>query len=420
MFTWRRKWELPRDIRLDGKILKLDQSTKFLGIYLDFKLSFNEHIKHVTKKATTSLMQCSKAVGPTWGPTPRSCQWIYEKAIRPILRYGSLVWINALQKKHNVNALAKVERLALRMISGAMPSTPTIALNQLTNTTFINNYIEGEAAKSLLRVKASGNLTRENPVARKGQITPHTYAIKQYINKLNLPKVDIDISVKKLYLNKAFVTCIRDRTEATKFLQQLKIDDIAVYNDRSGLDGNVGYGYRISTNKNQTKIADSNGRLPSYSTVFQAEVVAITRACEQMKELNIRNKNIYIFSDSLSAINALSQHRVSSITILECLNRINDMTSNNSVSLYWVPSHSNIPGNDEADRLSKEGTKITTYEKAYIPYSYIKKTINKKVLTNSSKTWILKQSNHMKQTININNNLCRDLQKLMNIRKKYR
>ena len=144
---------------VDGKILKLDQSTKFLGIYLDSKLSFNEHIKHVTKKATTSLMQCSK-VGPTWGLTPRSCKWIYEKAVRPILSYGSFVWVNALQKKHNVNAL--------RMISGAMPSTPT------------NNYIEGEAAKSLIRVKASGHLTKENPVARKGQITPHTYTIKQY------------------------------------------------------------------------------------------------------------------------------------------------------------------------------------------------------------------------------------------------
>ena len=155
-------------------------STKFLHIYiyLDSKLSFNEHIKHVIKKATTSLMQCSKAVGSTWGLTPRSCKWIYEKAIRPIFSYGSLVRINALQKKHNVNALAKVERLALRMISGAMPSTPTIALNQLTNTTFINNCIEGEAAKSLLRVKTSGHLTRKNPVARKGQITPHTYTIK--------------------------------------------------------------------------------------------------------------------------------------------------------------------------------------------------------------------------------------------------
>ena len=46
-----------------------------------------------------SLMQCKRAVGPTWGLTPRSCKWIYEKAIKPILSYGSLVWINAIQKK---------------------------------------------------------------------------------------------------------------------------------------------------------------------------------------------------------------------------------------------------------------------------------------------------------------------------------
>ena len=175
MFTWRRKWELPSNLQLDGKTLKLDKTTKFLGVHLDSKLNFNVHIKHIAKKATTSLMQCRQAVGPTWGLTPRSCKWIYEKAIRPILSCGRVVWINALKKKHNINTLAKVERLAMRMISGAMPSTPTIALNQLTNTTFIKDYTEGEAAKSLLRLRASGHPTKENPVARKGQTTPHTH-----------------------------------------------------------------------------------------------------------------------------------------------------------------------------------------------------------------------------------------------------
>ena len=92
----------------------------------------------------------------------------------------------------------------MRMTSGAMPSIPTRALNQLTNTSFMNNYIEGEAAKSLLRLKASGHLTKENPVDRKGQITPHTYTIKQYINKLNLPKSDIDLSAKKITFYKSF------------------------------------------------------------------------------------------------------------------------------------------------------------------------------------------------------------------------
>ena len=73
MFTWRRKWELPSSLHLDCKPLKLDKATKFLGVHLDSKLNFNEHIKHIAKKATTSLMQCRKAVGPTWGLTLKSC-----------------------------------------------------------------------------------------------------------------------------------------------------------------------------------------------------------------------------------------------------------------------------------------------------------------------------------------------------------
>ena len=141
-----------------------------------------------------------------------------------------------------------------------------------------------------------------------------------------------------------------------------------------------------------------------------------------MTELNITSKNIYIFSDSLSAIKALNQHMISSTTILDCLNRIKDVPAYNSVSLNWIPGHSNIPGNEEADGLSRprEGTTTNTKVVGYIPYSDIKKAINSKAHTDSSETWTLKQINHMKKSVKMNNNLCRGLQILMNIRKKYR
>ena len=148
---------------------------------------------------------------------------------------------------------------------------------------------------------------------------------------------------------------------------------------------------------NQTNIANNFGSLPNFCTVFQVEVVAITQACIKMTELNVTDKNIYIFSDILSAIKALNQLRISSSTILDCLSRINEVAANNSVSLNWVPGHSNIPGNEEADGLSREGTTTNKNVVGYIPYSYIKKTINNKVHTDSSETWTLKQSNHMKK-----------------------
>ena len=92
---------------------------------------------------------------------------------------------------------------------------------------------------------------------------------------------------KKLHLRKAFVTSIKDRSEAKNFVQP---DDVAVYTDGSGLDSNIGYGYRINTNKNQTKIANNSGSLPNFCPVFQAEVIAITQACIKMIKLNITDK----------------------------------------------------------------------------------------------------------------------------------
>ena len=266
-----------------------------------------------------------------------------------------------------------------------MPSTPTIALNQLTNTTFITNYIEGEAAKSLLRVKAAGHLTRENPAARKGDISPHTYTINQYINKINFPKSDLDITSKKLYLNKSFTISIKDRTGAINFIDQINTDDITIYTDGSGLNNKLGYGYHIS--KNKTKIAESCGRLPDFCIVFQAEFTAISAACSKLKEVDIANKNIYILSDSYSAINALNKCVINSVTLVECLIKISDLASNNSISLSWVPGHCNVPDNEMADALARRGIEGNTFIKAYIPNSFIKKTINNKVYTDSLHTW---------------------------------
>ena len=306
------------------------------------------------------------------------------------------------------------------MTSGAMPSTPTIALNQLTNTTFITNYIEGEAVKSLLRVKATGHLTRENPVASKGDITPHTYTINQYINKLNLPKSDHDLIPKQLLLNKSFTTYIKDRTDAINFAGQLKTDDITIYTDGSGINSKFGYGYHISTNKNATKISEGSGRLPDFCTVFQAEVMAISTACERLKEFKLTNKNIYILSESSSAISALNKSVINSDIIINCLGKIDGLAADNSITMCWAPGHCNVPGNEMADALPRRGVEGNTHIKAYIPYSYTKKTINSKVYADSLYTWNSKQSRHMKQTINHNTNMIREIQKLNKNRKKYR
>ena len=70
IITWRRKGEFSEPLAGNGTEISMRNSTKFLGVTLDSKLTWNEHIKNQCKKAKGILMQCSRAIGPTWGFTP--------------------------------------------------------------------------------------------------------------------------------------------------------------------------------------------------------------------------------------------------------------------------------------------------------------------------------------------------------------
>ena len=128
---------------------------KFLGITVDSKLSFRQHVQNVTEQATKILMQCRKAVGPTWGLSPQTCRWMYTAVIRPQLPYAVAVWVGALEKEVNRLLLRKVQRVALLLATGAMRSTATITLNKLNNLPDIVDYLKGEAANSSIRALGS-------------------------------------------------------------------------------------------------------------------------------------------------------------------------------------------------------------------------------------------------------------------------
>ena len=48
MFTWNKKWTL-RPLVVGNNTIDLSKSAKFLGVTLDSKLNFNEHITNITK-----------------------------------------------------------------------------------------------------------------------------------------------------------------------------------------------------------------------------------------------------------------------------------------------------------------------------------------------------------------------------------
>ena len=95
--------------------------------------------------------------------------------------------------------------------------------------------------------------------------------------------------------------------------------------------------------------------LGHYTSVFQAEVHAIMQCALAPKRLDSSDEHICtcICSDSQAVLMALCNPRVVSKQIWECIGALNKLASHRPVSLTWVPAHSGIPGNEQADHLAK-------------------------------------------------------------------
>ena len=113
---------------------------------------------------------------------PKVCHWIYTAIIIPTLAYCSTVWIRAVENKTNTKRLERVQGMALTYMAGAMPSTPYTALNYLTGTPHITDYLRGEAAKGAVRLMGQGDWTLETAPSGKGIIKAHSTISNNFLH----------------------------------------------------------------------------------------------------------------------------------------------------------------------------------------------------------------------------------------------
>ena len=84
------------NVLLNGKRLDQADTIKYLGIYLDDKLNFKNHMDHVTTRCMNLVHALSRSAKQNWGLGHKSLRTIYTGAILPIMSYGAPVWISAL------------------------------------------------------------------------------------------------------------------------------------------------------------------------------------------------------------------------------------------------------------------------------------------------------------------------------------
>jgi hypothetical protein len=103
------------------------KTLRMLGITLDNRLLFREHLAGINTHARQSLGILTSLGKSTWGASLTDRRNIYQATILPILLYGASAWYAGNQKGFE-NSLTPIHYTAERYIAGAYRGTSGDAL----------------------------------------------------------------------------------------------------------------------------------------------------------------------------------------------------------------------------------------------------------------------------------------------------
>jgi hypothetical protein len=116
------------------KVKEAEDKVKYLGVWLDVKLTFEYHREQAVAKAGTSLEALRGLAGSTWGVALGSMRRIYQAIVIPQMLFGAAAWYQPdLMTRRQINAtirdFATIQKRAACLISGAFRTTAAEALN---------------------------------------------------------------------------------------------------------------------------------------------------------------------------------------------------------------------------------------------------------------------------------------------------
>ena len=362
-------------ITLGETTLQTEEEVTYLGVTFDKRLTWKAHIEKAEAKARRKLAIMRKLAGTSWGANEKILKQVYQGTVRPHLEYSSTAWSTAAPS--HLKTLDKVQNQALRLITGAMSTTPIETMEKTTN---IQPLADRRDAKILVQAEKLKSL-QEHPMRNRmnkptrSRLKSRSSFIHESRNLAGVHQVEdpptIPIKMtdlpqpwkkdhKKLKISSTVPGVLQGDTQdgyAKRALTEALIADlypkeawIHAYTDGSAKNAvtDGGAGIFIQTPEGETlKKGIPTGK---FCTNYSAEEEALKLASNTVEELATDCNQVVFMTDALSVLQALEGDKLPQL--MENLQRLQRLKR---VALQWIPAHCGINGNEEADQLAKEG-----------------------------------------------------------------
>lgn len=348
---------------LQGHRIPCRDTTRFLGLTLDYKMNWKPHVEHLRTKTTKSLDILKVISHSDWGADRETMLRLYRAIIRAKLDYGCVIYGSATTS--TLSKLNPVHHAALRLCTGAFRTSPVpslysdageMSLQHRRHQLHLQFYVRSMqphhgTTRGLLQQTDDEH---EDAPRQMRTFNEEANSLMQRLN-LEYPQIQkYKFSSCPVWQLNPIAFCEGGhyppkRDTSTGIMKALFLEhmnethqhEIHIYTDGSKTDSQVGC----------AAVAENvviRRRLHQLSSNFTAETYAIQMALE---EILARESRLYVvFTDSKSAIDSIkhinSTHPIIS-NIIKLLIRV--ASQEKTVQLCWVPSHVMIEGNEKAD-----------------------------------------------------------------------